>query len=102
MALTATYFLNDNPIDTKKKNAVSFLSSGAISKLASQYQQGLDDSSAESENNGGLVGGTGYLLEKVGLDFYQALKAFGITVLAALPSCSVQTIGQNGNLQTIG
>lgn len=76
MALTATSFINnDASASVNKRTGVSYLSSGAISRLNAQYQQSYQDSlNIETQNNGGFLGGVGYLFEKVGLGFLSGIE----------------------------
>ena len=75
MALTATSFMNENGQIQPKKTGLNYLPSGAIPRLNAQFQQdAVNAYESQSYNNGGFLGGLGYLGEKVAVGFMSSIE----------------------------
>ncbi len=77
MALTASSFMNinDEGQNIAKRSGTSYLTSGTIARLNAQYQQDAQEAlEAQSQNNGGFLGGLGYLGEKVAVGFMSSIE----------------------------
>lgn len=75
MALTATSFMNENGQIQPKKTGLSYLPSGAVPRLNAQFQQdAVNAYESQSYNNGGFLGGIGYLGEKVAVGFMSSIE----------------------------
>lgn len=75
MALTATSFMNESGQIQPKKTGLNYLPSGAIPRLNAQFQQdAVNAYESQSYNNGGFLGGLGYLGEKVAVGFMSSIE----------------------------
>ena len=75
MALTATSFMNDNGQIQPKKTGLNYLPSGAIPRLNAQFQQdAVNAYESQTYNNGGFIGGIGYLGEKIAVGFMSSIE----------------------------
>lgn len=67
--------MNENGQIQPKKTGLNYLPSGAIPRLNAQFQQdAVNAYESQSYNNGGFLGGLGYLGEKVAVGFMSSIE----------------------------
>ena len=74
MALTGSYFLNQNGTLAAKKTGADFLSPAAVARMNYERRQNAIAAAEADKDRGGLFGGLGYVGEKFAVGLVSSLE----------------------------